>query len=128
MAQFREYYNEDYSLVFTMFGKARVTLTDGATPALNAALGSHYNLAASGDRTIGIPTNPRDMQFIVIEHKAVGADRTLALNTGTGGFAYCDDIPALTPTLSGKTDKIGCEYNLAANKWYVVAYTKGLTI
>lgn len=128
MACFREFYNEDYSLTLTLFGKRRVTLTDGATPALDAALGSHFVLTASGNRTIGIPTNPRDMQIICIEHKASGADRTLALNTGTGGFAFCDDITALTATLSGKTDKILCEYNTTANKWFVVSYLKGLTI
>lgn len=128
MAAYREYFNEDYSGTFIIFGKRRVTLTDGATPALNAALGSHFVLTAAGNRTIGIPSNPTDMQPIVIEHKASGADRTLALNTGTGGFAFSDDIPALTATLSGKTDKIFCEYNAAANKWFVVAYLKGLTI
>jgi len=128
MACFRDFYNSDYSLVLRLFGKRRQALTDGATPALNAALGSHFTLTAAGNRTIGIPSNPTDMQIIAIEHKASGADRTLALNTGTGGFAYTDNVTALTATLSGKTDKILCEYNATANKWFVIAYTKGLTI
>lgn len=102
-----------------------VTLTDGATPALNAALGNVFTLVALGNRTISVPTNPVSGQKIVIMHKASGADRTLALNTGTGGFRFGTDVTALTATTSAKTDYIGAIYNLADNKWDVVAYTKG---
>lgn len=102
-----------------------IGLTDGATPALNAALGNTFRLTAAGNRTIAVPTNPTDGQKIVIEHTASGANRTLSLNTGTGGFAFGSDITALTATVSGTTDYIGCVYNRVANKWRVVAYVKG---
>lgn len=102
-----------------------ITLTDGATPALDAALGNHFRLTAAGNRTIAVPTNPTDGQKIIIEHIASGADRTLALNTGTGGFAYGSDITGLSATVSGKHDFIGAVYNSAVNKWHVIAYVKG---
>lgn len=102
-----------------------VTLTDGPTPALNAALGSYFRLAAAGDRTVAIPTNPTDGQAITIEHFASSAARTLALNTGTGGFLFGTTITALTQTVSGKRDFIRAIYNTSLNKWLVVGYSKG---
>ncbi len=102
-----------------------VTLTDGATPALDASLGNVFLLTAAGDRTIAVPTNPTSGQKIVIAHKASGANRTLSLNSGAGGFRFGTDVTALTMTTSGKTDYVGCIYNNADNKWDVVAYVKG---
>ncbi len=102
-----------------------VTLTDGATPALNAKLGSVFSLTAAGDRTIAVPTNPTAGQRIVIQHTASGANRTLALNSGTGGFRFGATITGLTATTSGLIDYIECIYNSTANKWDVISYTKG---
>jgi len=102
-----------------------VTLTDGATPALDASLGNTFLLTAAGDRTIAVPTNPTSGQKITIVHKASGGARTLSLNTGTGGFRFGTDITALTSTTSGLTDYIGAIYNSADNKWDVVSYIKG---
>lgn len=104
---------------------ATVTLTDGTTPALDASLGTVFRLAAAGDRTIAVPTNPTGGQKIVIQHFASGGARTLALNTGAGGFRFGSDITGLTQTVSGKTDYIGCLYNDTDSKWDVVAYAKG---
>jgi hypothetical protein len=102
-----------------------VTLTDGATPALNAALGNHFILTASGNRTIAVPTNAVSGKRIIIEHRASGADRTLALNSGAGGFRFGTDVTALTLTTSGTNDYIGCIYNSTDSYWDVVAYVKG---
>jgi hypothetical protein len=102
-----------------------VTLTDGATPALDAALGTEFRLVAAGDRTIAIPTHPRAGQKIVIQHLASGGIRTLSLNTGAGGFRFGSDLPALTATASGKTDYIGAIYSASDAFWDVVAVTKG---
>lgn len=104
---------------------ATITLTDGATPALDASLGNVFRLAAAGDRTIAVPSNAVGGQKIVIEHLASGGARTLALNSGAGGFRFGSDITALTQTASGKTDYIGCIYNDTDSKWDVVGYTKG---
>lgn len=106
-------------------GIATQTLTDGATPALDASLGSVFRLAAAGDRTIAVPSNALSGQKIVIQHYASGGARTLALNSGAGGFRFGTDVTALTQTASGKTDYIGCIYNATDSKWDVVAYSKG---
>lgn len=109
----------------TAFKGAVATLTDGATPALDASLGNTFLLTAAGNRTIAVPSNATSGQRIVIVHLASGADRTLALNTGAGGFRFGTDIPSLTATTSAKTDYIGCIYNAADSKWDVVSVIKG---
>lgn len=101
---------------------AIVGLTDAATVALDASLGSVFRLLASGNRTIGTPTNFVDGKTIIIEHTAVGADRTLALSAA---FAFGTDITALTLTTNTKTDYIGAVYNANSSLWHVVAYVKG---
>lgn len=107
------------------FISGNATLVDGATPALDASLGDTFTLTAGGDRTIAVPTNPTANQKITIKHVASGAARTLALNSGAGGFRFGSDITALSQTASGKTDYIGCIYNATDSKWDVVAYVKG---
>ena len=102
-----------------------VTLTDGATPALDASLGDIFTLSAAGDRTIAVPTNPVAGKKIIIRHYASGGARTLALNSGAGGFRFGSTITALTQTTSGKYDYIGCIYNSTSGYWEVVAYAKG---
>lgn len=102
-----------------------VTLADGSTPALDASLGDIFILLAAGNRTIAVPTNPKNGQKIVIRHEASGANRTLALNSGTGGFRFGTDVTGLTATTSGKIDYIGCIYNETDNKWDVVGVAKG---
>jgi len=102
-----------------------VTLTDGATPALDASLGNVFYLDAAGDRTIAVPSNATAGQKIVIIHYANGGARTLALNTGANGFAFGSDITALTATASGKVDVIGCIWHATISKWMVVGTAKG---
>lgn len=99
-----------------------VTLTDGATVALDASLGSVFDLTAVGNRTLSNPTNATSGQRIVIRHKASGADRTLTLGTA---FRFGTDLAALTATTNAKTDYIGCVYHGTDSKWDVVGYMKG---
>lgn len=115
----------DSDTTATRLGTRVVALTDGATPALNAKLGNVFTLSAAGDRTIAVPSNPKSGQKITIRHTASSADRTLALNTGTGGFRFGTTITGLTSTTSGLTDYIECLYNSTANKWDVISYVKG---
>lgn len=115
-------------LAANAFDENIATLTDGATPALDASLGNLFILTAAGNRTIAVPTNPPPTGFtqkIVIRHLASGGARTLALNTGAGGFRYGTDVSGLTATTSGKTDYIGCIYNPTDTFWDVVAVAKG---
>ena len=102
-----------------------VALSDGATPALDASLGNVFTLAAAGNRTIAVPSNATNGQKIIIRHLASGGARTLALNTGAGGFRFGTDITALTATGSGLTDYIGAIYSSIDSRWDVVAVTKG---
>lgn len=100
-------------------------LTDEATPALDASLGTVFTLTSTTNPTIAVPSNPVSGQKIVISFTASGASRTLALNSGTGGFSFGSDITSLTATPDGTTDYVGCIYNVTANKWHVVSYSKG---
>ena len=102
-----------------------VTLTDGASVALNAALGQTFRLTTTTNPTIAVPSNPVDGQTIIIEIAASGGARTPSLAGGAGGFIFGTDITALTAVTSGKTDYIQAKYNLAANKWRVVGYVRG---
>lgn len=103
------------------------TLTDGATVALDASQGSVFRLAAAGDRTILVPTNPTNGQVIRIQHYASGGARTLSLTTGSAGaFRFGDGwVSSLSATSSGKTDYVECVYNGTDSRWDVVNVTKG---
>lgn len=103
-----------------------VTLVDGANVSLDAAAGKVFKLTAAGNRTIDSPTNAVDGRGIIIAHTASGADRTLALATGSNGaFIFGTDITALSATTSGLTDYIGAIYDGTAQRWRVVSYVKG---
>jgi hypothetical protein len=106
---------------------APVTLTDASTIATDAALGDLYRVTLGGNRTLGVPTNPADGQKILYEVTQDGTgSRTLTLSTSTGGFSFGTDVPSVTlSTAAGKTDLIGAIYNLAANRWRVIAFAKG---
>lgn len=117
--------NDTGTAIATSFIGTTVALVDGATPALDASLGTIFTLSAAGDRTIAVPTNPTIGQQIIIRHFASGANRTLALNTGAGGFRFGTDITGLTATTSGTTDYIGATYNATADKWDVISYVRG---
>ena len=100
-----------------------VTLTDGASVALDASLGTVFTLTSTTSPTIAAPTNPTADQKIMIRYKNnQGGSVTLGLNSA---FTFGSDIGALTATPNGTTDYIGCIYNSATSKWNVIAYAKG---
>lgn len=113
------------NLLVTGTFSSPIALSDTSTPALDASLGNVFILSATGDRTIAVPSNALSGKRIIIAHYASGGARTLAFNTGAGGFRYGSDIIAITQTVSGKTDYIGCIYNAADSKWDIIAYSKG---
>src|SRR5215471_2488753 len=103
-----------------------VNLVDGPVVALDASTGAVFTLNASGDRTISVPTSPTDGQRIIIRHGANGANRTLTLTGGAGGFHFGTDLPGpLAATAAGTWDYIGAVYFAAANNWSVVAVVRG---
>lgn len=105
---------------------APVALVEAATVATNALLGNRFRVTLTADRTLGAPTSPTDGQAATWEVTASGADRTLTLASGAGGFKFGTDITALTAIVSGTTDLVGTVYNATANRWWIVAYLKGL--
>lgn len=103
-----------------------VTLADGAGSVIDASTGSFFTQSASADRTLGTPTNPTDGQKIIIRFYASSGARTLTLPVaGNGDFSFGSDVTAITQTVSGKYDYIGCIYNGTSQRWNVVAYAKG---
>lgn len=102
------------------------TLTDAATVTIDASKGNSFYLAAGGDRTLAIPTNPTQGQTIILDHFASGGARTLTLTTsGAGSFRFGSDITGITQTASGKNDYITCRYNSTDSKWDVIGSQKG---
>lgn len=99
-----------------------VTLTDGATVAVDATKGWIFDLTAAGNRTLSNPTSAVSGQPFLFRHKASGADRTLTLDTK---FRFGTDITGLSATTSGKTDFIACVYHAADDKFDVIGYAKG---
>lgn len=104
-----------------------VTLTDASTIATDASTGSRFRVTLAGNRTLGAPTNPTDNQQCVWELIQDGTGtRTLALDTGTGGFIFGTDITSITlTTTASKTDFLTAIYNSTANRWRVMGFLKG---
>ncbi|HSX16923.1 MAG TPA: hypothetical protein VLH86_02375 [Patescibacteria group bacterium] len=101
-----------------------VTLTDAATIATDASLGTHFRVTLAGSRTLGNPTNSTDGQKILWEIIQDGSgSHTIALDTN---FALGSDISSITlSTAAGKRDFLGAVYNSTAGKWHVIAFVKG---
>ncbi|MCW2930018.1 MAG: hypothetical protein JWM19_980 [Actinomycetia bacterium] len=110
------------------FAPAVVTLTDGSSVALNAALGNDFRWTLSGSsHTLAAPSNPVNGQPISIAIKYTGSFTPLfnsAFDFGAAGQ------PAWTAT-SGKTDFAGFRYDLALNggagAWAYMGSMLGMT-
>lgn len=104
-----------------------VTVTYAATVSINASLGTHFRITATGNCQLLATSNATDGQVIVVEFTASGGARTLSLlTTATSqAFRYGSDITALTATTSGTTDLVQFVYNATAARWWPIAYIKG---
>lgn len=103
---------------------APVALTDAATIATDASLGTHFRVTLAGNRTLGNPTNPIDGQRCVWELIQDGTgSRTITLGSN---FALGTSIATVTlTTTASKRDFLGAIYNSTAGKWYITAFSKG---
>lgn len=102
--------------------------TTGSAVTINAALGTHFRVAATGGTTISFaaPTTPTDGQVIVVEFTASGGARTASLVTTGGGWLFGTDVTGpLTSTPVGTTDFWQAVYRTSTTKWRVLAYVKG---
>lgn len=99
-----------------------VSLTDAATIATDASAGKHFRVTITANRTLGVPTNPSDGMRRIWEVTASGADRDLALTTGSAGsFELTTNITSPITITSGKTQFIGAIYNATRDRWTVLA-------
>jgi hypothetical protein len=103
---------------------AVVNLTDAATITTDASLADHFRVTLGGNRTLANPTSATDGQRILFEITQDNAgSRTLTLGNK---FVFGEEITAVTlSTAANKKDFIGVQYNLAADKFYVIAVAKG---
>ena len=107
---------------------AVITLTDGSSVALNAALGNDYRWSLGGSsHTLAAPANPVNGQLITIAIKYGGSFTPLfnaVFDFGAGGQ------PSWTAT-SGKTDYVGFRYDSSLNagtgEWAYQGSVLGLT-
>jgi hypothetical protein len=105
-----------------------VALADGATIDTDARAGVVFRVTIAGNRTLGVPTNPRDGMTRSWEIKqASGGPHTLALAGGTGGFAGGSSVivPLTLSTGANTIDVITARYNGTSQKWWVIGFVKG---
>lgn len=101
-----------------------VALADGANIATDCALGRRFRITLGGNRTLDNPTNPQDGFLYVWEFIQDGTgSRTITLGSK---FAFGTDVTGLIlTTTAGKNDFMTAAYNLAEDKFFVVAVAKG---
>lgn len=101
-----------------------VALTDAATIAVDASLGSSFRVTLGGNRTLGNPTNATDGQKITFRLRQDGTgSRTLTLDTK---FRLGSDIPSVTlSTTADQTDYLGVIYHAADDTFDVCSFVKG---
>lgn len=107
--------------------KTPVTIADDPTGGLiatDASAGNLFRSTLAGNRTLSNPTNPTDGQRVMWELKQDGTgSRVLTLGTK---FRLGTDLPSVVlTTAAGKKDFVGAQYNLADDKWDVIALAKG---
>lgn len=104
--------------------RVTVGLTDGTNIATDCSLGNTFRVTLGGNRTLSNPTNMTDGQKVIWEFIQDGTGtRTITLGSK---FSFGADITAVVlTTTAGKRDFLGAIYNSTADKWYVLAFTKG---
>lgn len=101
-----------------------VTLTDAATIAVNATLGSQFTVTLGDNRTLGNPTGAVNGQLLLFAiRQDGGGNRTLALDTK---YRLGTDITTTTlSTAAGKTDYLGVRYHSSDDRFDVISFVKG---
>ena len=105
---------------------AVVSLTDGATIALDASAGNDFRVTIAGNRTVGTPANPTDGQKITIQvTQGTGGSFTLGWSSA---YEFSAALPQPTLSTTAKlTDLLGFIYNASKGKWLFVAFVSGFT-
>ena len=102
------------------------TLVDAATVAIDSAVANEFNVTLTGNRTLGVPSNPVNgaRMTLFIRQDATGS-RTLTLPTGAGGFALGDFANTTLSTAANATDIIAATYSSVVGKWLITNFRKG---
>jgi hypothetical protein len=100
-----------------------VTLTDGATVAVNGALGNRFDLTITGDHTLGNPGNAVDMQpfFYRIRQDGTGGHIMLLGNKYRDPNGYYTGLS----TAAGDRAYLGVQYDSTDDMFDVLAFGKG---
>lgn len=109
-------------MLSTLGGGTVQPLTDGATIALNASLGSYFSVTLGGNRTFSAFANPAPGQdlFLELTQDATGS-RTVTWNANVSWAA--GTAPTLTTT-AGATDILEFVWNATGGKWRGSTYGK----
>jgi hypothetical protein len=102
---------------------AVVALTDGATIAVDAALGNDFRVTIAGSRTINDPTSAVDGQRITFQITQ-GSGGGFIVTWGSAFDFGAAGVPTLS-TAAGKTDVLGFIYNAALSSWLCVGSALG---
>jgi hypothetical protein len=106
------------------FSSGEITLTDAATIAINAALGTVFRVTLTASRNVGAPTNPAGNQVMILIVEQ-GGSGSYAL-TWNSAFSFSDDLPVpVLSTTVGKKDLLGFIYIVSVAKWRYIAEVKG---
>jgi len=94
-----------------------------ATPTPNAdTTDVHIVTALAAGATFGAPTGTLTHgQQLIIRVKDNGTARSLAWNSGVGGYRASTDLALPTTTILGKTIYLGFMYNATDTKWDLLA-------
>lgn len=99
--------------------KGFTSITDSATPTLDASLNTKFYLASTQNNTMSI-TNPTDGQIIVLLYKAITSARTLTISS----LKFGSSVVALTATTASKFDLITLVYSTTVGGWMLGGYDK----
>lgn len=99
------------------------TITDSSMITTNASNGNVFRISILGNRTLAAPSNPTDGQVCTWEVTASGADRTLTVPTGAGGFDLSDVMAPVSRINSGKQLAFTARYSSVTGKWFVTQCT-----
>lgn len=119
--------NEEVDVTINSTGGAQapVTLTDAATIAVDASLGSHFRVTLGGNRTLGVPTNPTDGQRILVE-ASQDATGNRILTPDPAAFVFGATVTTFIQTTNASArDYFTAVYNSARAKWDVSGNSYG---
>ena len=110
--------------ILTKLNPRTSTITTSATPSPNSDTTDIFTITAVSDATAtfaapsGTPVNGQKLLIRITSDASI---RTLAWNSGAGGYSAGTDVPLPTATVASKTQYVGFIYNSTSSRWNCVA-------